>query len=223
MHFLKLKKFIPHLLAIFFICCAYSQNTVNVSKYPSWVDFQDYNTHPEVDEDEITEGTLTLLADYQTNVFKEEVYFRFVTKITDKAGVQSSSNINAVYDPLYQKLTFHSINIIRDGKVINKLNPNHFQVIKRELNAENYLYDGSLSAMLNLTDVRAGDIIDLSYTLKGFNPIHYGKFSNAFILNDYMPIGKINVTIKTKNDLNYKTFNTTLQPKISKKKKKGIY
>ena len=223
MHFLKLKKFIPHLLAIFFICCAYSQNTVNVSKYPSWVDFQDYNTHPEVDEDEITEGTLTLLADYQTNVFKEEVYFRFVTKITDKAGVQSSSNINAVYDPLYQKLTFHSINIIRDGKVINKLNPNHFQVIKRELNAENYLYDGSLSAMLNLTDVRAGDIIDLSYTLKGFNPIHYGKFSNAFILNDYMPIGKINVTIKTKNDLNYKTFNTTLQPKISKKKKVTTY
>jgi len=212
-----LQKFISHLLAVLFVCCAYSQNTVNVSQHPSWVDFQEYNKYPEVDEDEIIQGTLTLLADYQVNTFKQEVYFRLVTKITDNVGIQSGSNINAVYDPSYQKLTFHSINIIRDGKEINKLIPDHFQVIRRELNAENYLYDGSLSAMLNMADVRNGDIIDLSYTIKGFNPIHNGKFSDSFILNDYVPIGKINVSINTNNKLNYKIYNTTLQPKISEK------
>jgi len=114
-------------------------------------------------------------------------------------------------------LTFHAINIIRDGKKINKLIPDHFQVIRRELNAENFIYDGTLSAMLNMADVRNGDIIDLSYTTKGFNPIHNGKFSNSFVLNDYVPIGKINVSINTKNKLNYKTYNTTHQPKIIKK------
>lgn len=220
LHFLKpniLQKLISLLLAIFFICFTYSQNSINVSQEPSWVDFQDYNKSPEVDEGEITQGILTLLADYQNNIYTQEVYFRLVTKITDNVGIQSGSNINAVYDPLYQKLTFHSINIIRDGKEINKLIPNHFQVIRRELNAENYLYDGSLSAMLNMTDVRNGDIIDVSYTIKGFNPIHNGKFSDSFILNDYVPIGKINVSINTYNKINYKTYNTTLQPKISKK------
>jgi transglutaminase-like putative cysteine protease len=205
------------LLAVFFICSAYSQNKITVSQHPSWVDFQDYNKSPEVDEGEITQGTLILLADYQTNILKQEVYFRLVTKITDNVGIQSGSNINAVYDPLYQKLTFHAINIIRDGKKINKLIPDHFQVIRRELNAENFIYDGTLSAMLNMADVRNGDIIDLSYTTKGFNPIHNGKFSNSFVLNDYVPIGKINVSINTKNKLNYKTYNTTHQPKIIKK------
>jgi hypothetical protein len=212
-----LQKLISHLLAVFFVCCAYSQNTITVSQCPLWVDFQEYNKTPEVDEGEITQGILTLLADYQINISKQEVYFRLVTKITDNVGIQSGSNINAVYDPLYQKLTFHSINIIRDGKEINKLIPDHFQVMRRELNAENYLYDGALSAMLNMSDVRNGDIIDLSYTIKGFNPIHNGKFSDSFVLNDYGPIGKINVSINTNNILNYKTFNTTLQPKINKK------
>lgn len=212
-----MKKLISPLLVVFFVCCSYSQNTINVSLRPSWVDFQEYNKSPEVDEDEITQGTLNLLADYQINIFKQEVYFRFVSKITDNVGIQSSSNINQVYDPSYQKLTFHSINIIRNGIEINKLIPDHFQLIRRELNAENYLYDGSLSAMLNMADVRNGDIIDLSYSIKGFNPIHKGKFSNSYVLNDYVPIGKINVSINTNNKLNYKAYNTTLKPIISKK------
>ncbi len=209
-------KLTSHLFALLFVCYAYSQNTVNVSSHPSWIDYQEYNPSPEIEEAEISQGALTLLADYQTNVHEQEVYYRLVTKITDNVGVQNASNINAVYDPLYQKLTFHAINIIRDGKEINKLNPNDFQVIRRELNAENYLYDGTLSAMLNLSDVRNGDIIDLSYTIKGFNPIHKGKFSDSFVLNDYVPVGKINVSINTKSTLNYKLYNTTQEPKISK-------
>jgi hypothetical protein len=212
-----LHKLISLSLAVFFVCCTYSQNSINVSQRPVWVDFQDYNKDPKIDEAEITQGALTLLADYQINIFKQEAYSRLVNKITDNVGIQSGSNINVVYDPLYQKLVFHSITILRDGKEINKLIPDHFQVIRRELNAENYLYDGSLSAMLNMADVRNGDIIDISYTIKGFNPIHNGKFSDSFILNDLVPIGKINVSINTKSKLNYKTYNTTLQPKISKK------
>lgn len=211
-------KLTSHLLAVFFLSCLYSQNAVNVSKEPSWVDAQAYNVNPEVDKNEITQGILTLLADYQVNVFKQQSYFRFVNKVTDNVGIQSGSSINVVYDPLYQKLSFHSIRIVREGKEINKLIPEHFQIIRRELNAESYLYDGSLSALLNLADVRNGDIIDYSYTIKGFNPIENGKFSNSYILNDYVPIGKINVSINTKHKLHYKTFNTNLQPEIKKKK-----
>lgn len=121
-----------------------------------------------------------------------------------------------MYDPLYETLIFHEINIVRDGAVIDKLNPDDFQVIKRELNAESYLYDGALSAMLNLSDVRNGDIIDYSYTIKGFNPIRKGKFSGSYILNDYYAVGKVNVSITTKSRLNYKSFNTDIQPNISK-------
>lgn len=210
-----MKKIISNALAFLFIVYSYSQNQVSVAKTPSWVDIQEYNVEPNIDEEEITQGNLSLLADYQINIPEQEYYFRLVNKITENVGIQSASQISAIYDPLYQKLIFHSIKVIRDGKEINKLFPEHFQLIRRELNAENYLYDGSLSAILNMSDVRNGDIVDCSYTVKGFNPMHKGKYSDSFILNDYVPIGKINVSINAKNKLNYKLYNKEVQPKIT--------
>ena len=218
--FLNLKiilKTINYILILLLCDEVYSQNKINISKPPSWIEIQDYEKSPEVAEADFTQGTLLLLADYQVNTKYQEKYSRFVTKITDKIGIQSGSNINVSFDPSYQKLIFHDIKILRGGELINKLIPEHFQIIRRELNAENYLYDGSLSAVLNMADIRNGDIIDLSYTIRGFNPIHNGKFSGVYNLNDYVPIGKINVSIYAENNLNYKAFNTSIQPAISKK------
>ena len=207
-----MKQTISLLFFTFFIISSFSQQKVLVAERPNWINYQSYNDNPDVDKDEISQGSLTLLADYQVNIPREEAYYRVTTKITDNAGIQSASDINVSYDPLYQKLTFHSISIIRGDETINKLNADHFQVIRRELNAENHLYDGSLSAMLNLSDVRHGDIIDCSYTIKGFNPIHEGRFSNIYYMNDYVPIGKVNISINSRNTLNYKTYNTDLKP-----------
>lgn len=203
------------LFSIFFISITFGQQKVSISERPNWVNDQEYNSNPDIDKNEISEGNLVLLADYQIHIPKQETYRRVTTKITDNAGIQSASDINVSYDPLYQKLIFHAITITRGSETINKLNANHFQVIRRELNAENHLYDGSLSAMLNLSDVRNGDIIDCSYTIKGFNPIHEGRFSSIYYMNDYVPIGKVNVSINSQNQLNYKAFNTEIKPTVT--------
>jgi len=198
---------------VFSIQLAFCQQKINITDIPSWVTHQDYELNPDVNTNEISQGTMVLLADYQVNIPIQEEYHRIVKKITDNVGIQSASDLNVTFDPLYQKLTVHSINILRDGTIIDKLNPDSFQVIRRELNAENYLYDGSLSAMTNLSDIRNGDVIDFSYSVKGFNPIHKGKYSNTYYMNDYVPIGKINVSINSKKPLNYKTINTDITPK----------
>jgi len=164
-----------------------------------------------------------LLADYQVNIPKQENYHRLVTKITDNSGVQSASNLNVMFDPTYQTLIIHRIEVIRNGKAINKLNLEHFQLLRREVNAENFLYDGSYSAMLNLSDIRQGDVIDFSYTIKGFNPIHKGKYTGNFVFSDYSPISKINVCITSKNNLNIKSFNTNIEPKVLNKGSLTIY
>jgi hypothetical protein len=212
-----LKRLTFLLLFTFFYISVNSQIKVKTGERPSWFTNETYEINPEVNLDNISQGNLLLLADYQVHIPKQESYLRLVTKITDNVGVQSASDINVVYDPLYQKLIFHDITIIRDGKKINKLDPNQFQVIRRELNAENHLYDGSLSAMINLSDVRANDIIDFSYSIIGFNPIHENKYSNTFILNDNVPIGKIHIGLLVNTELNYKTINTDLKPKITQK------
>ena len=212
-----MKNILTLLFLVFFCNNAISQIKVITKENPSWLIQQDYSTTPNINYDDLSDGTLMLLADYQVHIPTQQYYYRFTTKITDNVGIQSASNINVSYDPLYQKLIFHKLTITRDNQIINKLNTNDFQVIRRELNAENYLYDGSLSAMINLSDVRTNDIIDCSYSIIGFNPIHNNKYSDIFYLNDNVPIGKIHVALFTKNDINYKTINTDIQPEISVK------
>lgn len=204
-------------IAILFISTSFSSiySQITRGNVPSWVnDINYYNS--EINKDDITEGTVLLLYDHQVNIEKQEVFLRLTTEITDNVGIQTASTINVAYDPTYQSLKFHKINIIRDGKEINKLNIADIQVIRREFNADNYLYDGSLSAIMHITDVRTGDIIDYSFSISGFNPIHNNKFSNTYYLNDIEPIGKISITILSKNKLQYKSFNTEIEPIISR-------
>lgn len=158
---------------------------------------------------------LTLLNDEQIHVPKKERYIRFVQKITDNVGVQDGSTISINYDPTYQTLLLHKIKVFRNGKMLNKLNVNDFQTIRQESSAENYIYDGSLNAIANLADIRNGDILDVSYTVKGFNPIHGNQFSGGTTLNDFQPVGKINYYLISKKKLQYKTLNSDIVPKIA--------
>lgn len=203
--------FILSLSLSFHLC--FSQ--VTKSAAPSWVDISNYE-EVLINNDDVSQGTALLLFDQQIHQPKKTVYYRFASKIVDNVGIQNSSTIDVSYDPSYQKLQFHRLNIIRDGEVIDKLKVKNFQLIQRELNADSYLYDGSLSAMLNISDVRTGDIIDYAYSIIGFNPIHGSKFSTSFYLNDYDPIGKLNISILSDRSLNFKSFNSTLEPAISK-------
>ncbi len=194
----------------FSICSA----QIEIKSTPSWVTYQSYDKNPDIDLKEISYGLLTLLNDEQIHIPKKERYTRIVRKITDNVGVQEGSSISINYDPTYQQLLLHDITVFRNGKTINKLNINDFQSIRQESNAESYIYDGSLNAIANLADIRTGDILDYSYTIRGFNPIHRNHFSSGTSLNDFQPIGKINYTLISNKKLFYKTLNTDVAPTI---------
>ncbi len=206
---------------LFIIICFFSfsiyQAQIKISETPQWVVQQTYEKEPDIDLKEISYGLLTLLSDEQIHIPKKERYIRYVQKITDNVGVQDGSAVSINFDPTYQELYLHKITVFREGKIINKLNVNDFQTIRQESNAESYIYDGSLNAIANLADIRNGDIMDVSYTIKGFNPIHGSHFSVATSLNDFQPVGKINFYLISKNTLQYKTINSDIQPQ------KGTY
>ncbi|MDO1500596.1 DUF3857 domain-containing transglutaminase family protein [Winogradskyella maritima] len=177
---------------------------------PNWVAFQDYSKTPDIDSDDISYGLLQLLRDEQLHAQRQERYIRSVIHILEQVGVQDASSISINYDPTYQTLILHDITVIRNEERIDKLNLNDFQTLRKESNAENYIYDGSLDAMVNLADIRKGDIIDFSYTIKGFNPMHGGSFSGGFSMDEYQPLGRIHARILSQTPLNYKLVNSKL-------------
>jgi hypothetical protein len=112
-------------------------------------------------------------------------------KVLNSEGIQSVSDITVEFDPSYQEMTFHDIRIIRDGRIIDKLTGSGISVFQRETQLESFIYDGSLTAAINLPDVRKNDIIEYSYTIKGFNPLNHGHYSSSFYQQYEVPVSMI--------------------------------
>lgn len=200
---------------VFLFSTIYVTAQITAEPEPKWTKEIAYSVN-DIDIKNASSGTYLLLHDNQIEVQQESQYQRNVIKITDNVGIQSASTIKVDYDPSYQKLKFHKIQIIREGKIIDKLNVSNFQELRREMNAENFLYDGSLSAVMNISDVRTNDIIDYSYSIIGFNPIHNNIFSGVYYLNDLEEVGAINLNIISKNELKYKLLNNAAKPMTTK-------
>jgi hypothetical protein len=196
---------------------AYASN-IKITPKPDWVKDTTVVDSFSFNNEALTTGYYYLMLNYQENL-KTKQYFRHKTvKLLNSEGVQEMSDLSISYDPSYQTLYFHSLIIIRNGHRINKLNLNDVKIIQREENMDRYLYDGMLTAVVNLTDIRIGDIIDYSYSICGDNPIFKGVFTSKTYLQYVMPVEFLNYTIiiPEKRKLRFKYKNGAPQPMLSK-------
>jgi transglutaminase-like putative cysteine protease len=167
--------------AIVLCCLCVNAQKPSVAGVPGWVTLNklDYN-NARLDR-EADDGYVDI--DYEKQVYLQEqdIYVRHSFKIISEAGVQNRSQVSVEFDPSYQQLIFHTINIIRNGQVINKLDLSKIKTIHQEADLDNFIYNGTLQALLFVDDVRKGDVLEYSYTIKGFNPIFNNKYSDEFV------------------------------------------
>lgn len=187
-----MKILLPNLLIIVLFLFSNFSNAQNLKlrleKEPDWITHNNVEYKNNKLESEAEDGYLDMLFEKQVLLAKEARYYKKAIKILSEAGVQNSSEISVNFDPSYEQLVFHSINIIRDGKMLNKLQLSKFKVIQQEKDLNRHMYNGSLTALLVLEDVRKGDIIESSYTLKGFNPIFNNKYNDVYDLRFSVPV-----------------------------------
>jgi len=111
------------------------------------------------------------VASYQERVTKTEHdrYRRFVIDLLTSGGVEENGTLSISFDPEYQDIDFHHLNIVRDGEVTEKLNLSAFELFRSETERENLIYNGRLTLNINLEDLKVGDSLDYAYTLSGKN------------------------------------------------------
>lgn len=118
------------------------------------------------------------MVDDQTRVDDKNTvrYSHVVRVVNTTAGLSQAAQIEAVFDPNYQSLVFHHVDIIRDGKRSSRLDRRKVQLLQRETQLERRMVDGRVTASLVLDDVRVGDQIDFAMSIRGDNPVFGGRF-----------------------------------------------
>jgi transglutaminase-like putative cysteine protease len=196
---------------------AQRNNFYTVPTEPSWLQ-KIITTHKRPADRDIRDGYYLSLFEQQNNIETQELYQHIIREIVSDNGIQNASEISITYDPSYQKLTCHKIIIWRNNKPINKMMAADFKVMQNEKELSKFIYSGTFDAYLILDDVRKGDRIEYSFTLKGANPVFLNKYANTYYFDGDSQISNIyyNLIAKQDRQIQFKNFNTvpTLKVKL---------
>jgi transglutaminase-like putative cysteine protease len=132
-----------------------------------------------------------VLADIQVNraIDPPEAHFHFSMQAVNELGVPEVSQLSTSFDPSYQSLLIHRATIHRKGQELPVPIRGHVQILYREDRLEDQIYDGQLTAVLLVDDVRSGDIVEWSYTLRGANPVLASHYTSQWQTMTTAPLG----------------------------------
>lgn len=160
-----------------------------------------------------------LLSEWQTNIAISDAteYSRVVYTPKSKSGLQEAAKIELSFQPSYQQLVIHQIRLQRDGQWLNRLQADKIRLIQQERDIEQDMYNGEVSALIILDDVRVGDIIDYAYSIVGRNPVFGDQFFTSYSLGWKVAVDRVVVRILApkQRQLNTQSYNIELQPRIS--------
>lgn len=222
---------LKRVLVIFFVfytiqfhASAQGKNFFISKKNPSWIVNIGTDNSPKQPKD-ISDGYFLSLFEDQNQVELHENYRHLRREIVTDAGVQNGSEISVTYDPSFQQLIFHSITVWRNGHPYDKLDRSKFKVLQNEKDLSKFIYSGTFDAYLILDDIRKGDRIEYSFTLKGLNPIFGNKYADEFYFENSKSASHrySNVIVSEKRKLNFKNFNFNKEPKVSERNGLKVY
>ncbi|MHA3771299.1 DUF3857 domain-containing transglutaminase family protein [Verrucomicrobiota bacterium sgz303538] len=157
---------------------------------PEWVEQRLVEPQASPAQGEVSDGTYWLLRDEQVHAGENTRYFHSARKFVSESGVQEASRVTLTFDPAYESIALHKLIVHRDGKTFDRLQNQEIKLLQREQGLDRHSYDGRLSAVMLLEDIRVGDTIEYAYSVRGANPIFDGRFYDSFSLRWGVPLHK---------------------------------
>ena len=162
------------------------QESFAVVPIPDWVELAPLPAADELGDELLADGFAYLTVDHQLNTLLRptECFHEVTWTVASPRGVQYGSQVEIEFDPSYEELLWHTVEVLRDGQTLPQLDVGRVQVLRREPALEESLYDGTLTALLFLEGIRPGDVVRTRYTLRGEHPAFSDRFADVFFLGE---------------------------------------
>ncbi|MCK9689184.1 DUF3857 domain-containing protein [Scleromatobacter humisilvae] len=147
-------------------------------------------------------GWHALLVDEQRTIDRNEDagdYLMFRTLITDASGLASAGHVEVSFDPSYQKVLLHAFAVWRDGRRLDRLGDARIELLRREAGLESGEIDGRKTLLVVLNDVRVGDVVEISYTVLGQNPVHGPSHDGSLATAFDMPVDRLVASVTSRS------------------------
>lgn len=92
-------------------------------------------------------------------------YYGRRSKVQTQQGLGYLSTVSVIWDPTQETVQVHKVRIVRGDQVIDVLDGQSFEILRRESNLESSMLDGQLTATLQPRDLRVGDVLEIAFTI----------------------------------------------------------
>ena len=119
---------------------------------------------------------------------RSDDYFEYVYQARTQSNLGDAGRYRIGFNPDYQRLVIHAVAVRRDGKWQDRLRPATITVARRESEFEQDIANGQVEALIVLDDIRVDDLVSISYTVQGSNPVLAGQESDSIYLGWNSPM-----------------------------------
>lgn len=148
---------------------------------PDWVDDLPIPAVDPALQERAVDGVHYIVSDHQIqwDGADQHSYGRTVLQVTDRAGLEQAATISFDFDPKLDRIILTRLMIIRDGREIDLRDSVREEVLRREQRLDEGIIDGTLTAWLQVPDLRVGDMVDYS-SIRVMKPLVPGGERSSF-------------------------------------------
>ncbi len=147
-------------------------------------------SYPEARLPATASGIANYLSDRQTlwSGSGYDYQSRFAYEVIDRSGLEEGARVSIAFDPEDTTLSFVSLSVHRDGEEIDRLIDAEITELRQESGLESNLLDGKTTLVINLEDLRVGDVVDYTYQGRVETPLWPDEYFGSVSVKWSVPL-----------------------------------
>lgn len=167
---------------------------------------------------QVSGGIYYLVLDRQVRWLPErqETHRRVTYKITDRQGLEEGAKILMNFDPSHEAISFHRVDIVRDGNRLRQLDEIEIRTYQREAELDSGIVDGHLTAHADIVDVRVGDIVDYELSVTSTPQLGLEGYDDGFYALWQVPVAyqRFRVSLPVGRALKSRSYGLDVEPSV---------